>query len=53
MILEKILWVLYLACNNYEIIDLGVMVSADKILEEAKKQECRYYWFKWLNNTIT
>lgn len=26
-----------LACNNYEIIDLGVMVSADKILEEAKK----------------
>jgi len=27
-----------LACNNYEIIDLGVMVSCDKILEEAKKQ---------------
>ncbi len=26
-----------LACNNYEIIDLGVMVSCDKILEEAKK----------------
>jgi 5-methyltetrahydrofolate--homocysteine methyltransferase len=26
-----------LACNNYEIIDLGVMVSADRILEEAKK----------------
>ncbi|CAN5890396.1 methionine synthase [soil metagenome] len=26
-----------LACNNYEIIDLGVMVSADKILAEAKK----------------
>ncbi|MCX6296235.1 MAG: methionine synthase [Bacteroidetes bacterium] len=28
-----------LACNNYEIIDLGVMVSADKILEEAKKHD--------------
>ncbi|MGE0566688.1 MAG: methionine synthase, partial [Bacteroidia bacterium] len=28
-----------LACNNYEIIDLGVMVSADKILSEAKKQQ--------------
>lgn len=28
-----------LACNNYEIIDLGVMVSSDKILEEAKKHE--------------
>ena len=27
-----------LACNNFEIIDLGVMVSADKILAEAKKQ---------------
>jgi 5-methyltetrahydrofolate--homocysteine methyltransferase len=26
-----------LACNNYEIVDLGVMVSCDKILEEAKK----------------
>lgn len=26
-----------LACNNYEIIDLGVMVSCDRILEEAKK----------------
>lgn len=28
-----------LACNNYEIIDLGVMVHSDKIIEEAKKQE--------------
>ncbi len=27
-----------LACNNYEIIDLGVMVSADKILLAAKEQ---------------
>ncbi|MBA3665518.1 MAG: methionine synthase [Bacteroidetes bacterium] len=26
-----------LACNNYEIVDLGVMVSCDRILEEAKK----------------
>lgn len=26
-----------LACNGYEIIDLGVMVPASKILEEAKK----------------
>ncbi len=25
-----------LACNNYEIIDLGVMVSCDKILEQAR-----------------
>ncbi|MFT5237986.1 MAG: 5-methyltetrahydrofolate--homocysteine methyltransferase [Flavobacteriaceae bacterium] len=28
-----------LACNNYEIIDLGVMVPAQRIIEEAKKQQ--------------
>ncbi|TDJ03459.1 MAG: methionine synthase, partial [Caldithrix sp.] len=27
-----------LACNNFEIIDLGVMVSCEKILETAKKE---------------
>jgi 5-methyltetrahydrofolate--homocysteine methyltransferase len=27
-----------LACNNYEIIDLGVMVSAEKILETARTE---------------
>jgi 5-methyltetrahydrofolate--homocysteine methyltransferase len=27
-----------LACNNYEIIDLGVMVPTEKILETAKKE---------------
>ena len=26
-----------LACNNFEVIDLGVMVSCEKILEEARK----------------
>ena len=28
-----------LACNNFEVIDLGVMVPAEKILEEAEKQK--------------
>ncbi|MFY0685564.1 MAG: methionine synthase [Cyclobacteriaceae bacterium] len=28
-----------LSCNNYDIIDLGVMVPAEKIIEEAIKQE--------------
>ena len=28
-----------LACNNYEIVDLGVMVPADKILDEAVCQQ--------------
>jgi 5-methyltetrahydrofolate--homocysteine methyltransferase len=27
-----------LQCNNYEVIDLGVMVSSERILEEAEKQ---------------
>jgi 5-methyltetrahydrofolate--homocysteine methyltransferase len=29
-----------LQCNNYEVIDLGVMVPADKILETAKRENC-------------
>ena len=28
-----------LACNNYEVIDLGVMVSSEKILERAKSEK--------------
>ena len=28
-----------LSCNNYDVIDLGVMVPAEKILEEAEKQK--------------
>ena len=28
-----------LACNNFEVIDLGVMVPTDKILDEAEKQQ--------------
>lgn len=29
-----------LQCNNYEVIDLGVMVPAEKILETAKREKC-------------
>jgi len=29
-----------LGCNGYEIIDLGVMVSADKILDTAEREQC-------------
>jgi 5-methyltetrahydrofolate--homocysteine methyltransferase len=29
-----------LGCNNYEVLDLGVMVSADKILETAVAERC-------------
>ncbi len=46
-----------LACNGYEIIDLGVMVPADKILEKASRGWRRHYrpslassrplWMRW------
>src|SRR5690554_7041395 len=29
-----------LQCNNFEVVDLGVMVSCDKILETAEKENC-------------
>jgi 5-methyltetrahydrofolate--homocysteine methyltransferase len=29
-----------LGCNNYDVIDLGVMVPADKILDTAIEQKC-------------
>ena len=29
-----------LQCNNFEVIDLGVMVAADKILKTAKEENC-------------
>ena len=31
-----------LACNNYEVIDLGVMVQCEKILETAKKEKADF-----------
>ena len=27
-----------MACNNYEVIDLGVMVPADQIIKKAKEE---------------
>ena len=33
-----------LQCNNFEVIDLGVMVSCEKILEAAKREEREYHW---------
>ena len=42
-----------LACNSYKVIDLGVMVEGDKILEEAKKAQCRHCWVVWLDYTFT
>ena len=32
-----------LACNNYEVIDMGVMVSCEKILEQAPSRERRHH----------
>ena len=33
-----------LQCNNYEVIDLGVMVPAEKILTTAREAERGHYW---------
>ncbi len=33
-----------LACNNFEVIDLGVMVPAEKILERAQGSEGGHHW---------
>ena len=33
-----------LACNNYEVIDLGVMVPCEKILETRENGEGRPHW---------
>ena len=40
---SKISLGIVLQCNNYEIIDLGVMVSCEKILKVAKEMECLDY----------
>src|SRR5207253_6158145 len=32
--------ILVLGCNNYEVIDLGVMVPADRILDTALEEDC-------------
>ena len=32
-----------LACNNYEIVDLGVMVPPEKIINAAKEEKSGYY----------
>ena len=46
-----------LQCNNYEVIDLGVMVPAQKILDAAKRARRRHHravradharrWTRW------
>ena len=31
-----------LGCNDYEVIDLGVMVPCEKILQTAREHKCRH-----------
>ncbi len=44
MTLAKNIVGVVLQCNNYEIIDLGVMVPADKILKTAKRGKRGSNW---------
>jgi 5-methyltetrahydrofolate--homocysteine methyltransferase len=32
-----------LACNNFEVIDMGVMVPAEDILKKAQEENVRYH----------
>ena len=41
-----------LACNNYEIIDLGVMVPPDKIIAAAKRAPGRRHWTQRAYNPL-
>ena len=41
-----------LGCNNYEIIDLGVMVPAQKNNRYSNKRKCRCHWIKWSYHSI-
>ena len=41
-----------LGCNGYDIIDLGVMVAADKILQAAKKK-CDIIGLKRIDHSFT
>ena len=41
-----------LQCNNYEVIDIGVMVPAEKILKTARDEKCRCDWTEWVNHTL-
>ena len=38
-----------LACNNYEVIDMGVMIPADKNLSKSHRNGSGYDWLKWAN----
>ena len=42
-----------LQCNNYEVIDLGVMVPAQKILDAAIETQCGYYWSVWPDYSLS
>ena len=42
-----------LACNNYDIIDLGVMVPSEKILARAKEEKVDVIGFKWTYHSFT
>ena len=37
---------LVLACNGYRVVDLGVMVTADKILAAGEKEKADFYWLE-------
>ncbi len=41
-----------LACNNYEVIDMGVMVSCEKILERAREVKADLIGLEWTHHAV-
>ena len=41
-----------LQCNNYEVIDLGVMVPAEKILETAREKQGGHHWVERIDHAV-
>ena len=41
-----------LQCNNFEVIDLGVMVPCEKILQVAQEETGGYYRPEWADHAL-
>ena len=42
-----------LQCNNYEIIDLGVMVPCETDPQGSQRRKRRHYWSFWFDHTVS
>ena len=52
MILEKTLLGVVLGCNNYDIVDMGVMVPTQDIIKKAIEENVDVIGSKWFNHSF-